>query len=444
MVPLQAVPSREDFAILDSVPIVANQRIADPNGFGLERMIDYMAHHTIDNSRTPTEISDMVKGLPAKTEFGTGTIVGIKFKYGKGRDENGNRKLEKRPIRQVVVRFSGSEELQTFDISHVHIATKLSDSQFNEFFRVENNWGTAAEKKAMDKEMEAIAEAARKEAERREKEEARIKKKKASEKSKTSKTKKRKDNIAKGKPINDGVKVVKDSSKMPKPAKDRVKIVKDDGKPKADRRLRIIPSVYDGFLAIHANLRDPDAHDMRQFGFVPFGEYLYIETNRYERFWTIVEWLEAEAKKMKAKLDRKSEKRLEIIQEAFEDKKQMGFNARLASKIQSELPQFHRQRHIEAKDRKTIKIYPVVLQDRVRLAIDLGTSPLAKRFINKAVPGAAAKWKHHEGMNIYFAANKTEAKRKMKELITEGYTITNIDKALDSITQLRLVRQSKK
>lgn len=444
MIPLQAVPAREDFAIMDTVPIVANQRIADPNGFGLERMVDYMAHHTIDNSRTPDQIADMLKGLPTKTEFGNGTIVGVKFKYSKQRDADGNRKLERRPVRQVVVRLAGSEELETFDISHVHIATKLTDKQYDEFFRVEKTWGTAAEKKAMEKEMAAIAEAARKESERREKEEARIKKKAASERSKSKKAAKRKKNIAEGKPINDGVKVVKDSKKMPKAAKDRVTIVKDSGEPKADRRLRIIPSVYDGFVAIHANLRDPDAHDMRQFGFVPFGEYLYIESNRYERFWTIVEWLEAEASKMGAKLDRKSEQRLETIQEAFEDRKQMGFNARLASKIQSELPQFHRQRHLEAKDRKTIKVYPVVLADRVRLAIDLRTSPLARKWLDRAVAGASAKWKHHEGMNIYFANNKTEAKRKMKELIEKGYTITNVDKALDSIAQMKLVRAAKK
>ena len=446
MIPLTATPSREDFAIMDSVPIVASQRIADPHEFGLERMIDYMAHHTIDNSRKPDEIADMIKGLPVKTEFGNGTVVGVKFRYSKQRDASGNRVLEKRPIRSVVVRLAGSEELETFDVSLVHIATKLSDKQFDEFFRVENTWGTAKEKKAHDAEMNAIADAARKESDRREKEEARIAKKAERERSKAKKAKKRKANVAAGKPINDGVKIVKKGEKMPKPAKDRVKIIKSDkdSTTEADKRLRIIPSVYDGFIAIHANLRDPDAHDMKQFSFVPFGDYIYIETNRYERLWTIIEWIEKQAKQMKVKLDTKSEKRLEIVQEAFEDRKAINFNARLAAKVQSELPQFHRQRHIEARDRKSIKLYPMVLQDRVRLAIDLKTNPLMRKFMDRSVPGAAAKWKHHEGMNIYFAVNKTEAKRKMKELVEAGYTITNIDKALDAISQLKVTRSKKK
>jgi len=445
MIPLTPAPARDDFALMDSVPIVGSQRIADPHGFGLNRMVDYMSQHTIDDSRKPDEIADMIKGLPVKTEFGNGTVVGVKFRYSKGRDSEGNRRLEKRPIRSVVVRLAGSEELETFDVSLVHIATKLSDKQFDEFFRVENTWGTAKEKKALDRAQKEIDDASRKEADRREKEDARISSASAKESAKSKKAKKRKENIAAGKPINEGVKIIKKGEKMPKPAKDQVKIIKaDDSKTTADRRLRIIPSVYDGFIAIHANLRDPDAHDMKQFSFVPFGDYLYIETNRYERFWTIVEWIEAQAKQMKIKLDAKSEKRLEVIQDAFEERKVINFNARLAAKVQSELPQFHRQRHIEARDRKSIKIYPMVMQDRVRLAIDLRTNPLVRKFMDRSVPGAASKWKHHEGMNIFFAVNKTEAKRKLKELVEAGYTITNIDKALDSISQLKVTRSKSK
>ena len=85
------------------------------------------------------------------------------------------------------------------------------------------------------------------------------------------------------------------------------------------------------------------------------------------------------------------------------------------------------------------------MEDRVRLAIDLGTSPKARRWIDKVVPGArGAKWKYHEGMRIFMAATKTDAKRKIKEVVKEGYQVTNLEKALEQISSLRLVRSKKK
>ena len=124
--------------------------------------------------------------------------------------------------------------------------------------------------------------------------------------------------------------------------------------------------------------------------------------------------------------------------------KRLGFNAKLAAKVVSRLQMFYKTRHIEANDKRTIKIYPMVLEDRVRLAIDLNSSPKARRWIDKAVPGArGAKWKYHEGMSIYMAGTKTEAKRKMKELTSAGYQITNIDKATDQISSLKVIRAKK-
>jgi hypothetical protein len=444
MIPLVATPIREDFSIIDSVPISSNQRIADPYKFGLERMIDYMAQHTIDDSRSPDEIGEMVKGLPVKTEFGNGTIVGIKFKYNRYKDSDGNRTLEKRPIRSVVVRMSGTEDLETFDVSIVHIPTRLTDKQFDEFFKVENTWGTAREKKlleALRKDQEAEQE---KESLRKKQERKRLKQGLDEENSKEAKAKKRRSNIDKGKDINDGVIIANKGSKMPKPAKNRVTITKSTLKSVGpDKRLKIIPSMFDGFISLHANLKDPDASSMKAFSFIEFGEYLYIETKRFERLWTIIEWIEAQAKKFKLVIDKNSEKRLGLIQEAFEDHKNMGFSATLASKIQADLPQFHRQRHIEARNKKTIKIYPIILEDRVRLAIDLNTSPSAKRFSGKIVPGATASWKHHEGMNVFFAVNKTEARKKIKEIIEGGYTVTNVDKALTDLSNLKITRRKK-
>lgn len=445
MIPLEPMAPREDFAILEEVPFANNQNISDPKGFGLERFLDYIQEENLDQIKDKDSLIEKLIGLPVKTEFGTGTLLRANVRYAEERDEEGNRVVAKEPVSSVKVRLNGSEELIDVDPKVLYIATKVTDNQLEEFFKVKSTWTTETDRKKAEKiikaQEEQEAKAAKAKAKRKAREEAKV----AAEQSKERKRTKRKENIRKGKPVNEGVKVISDKAKATNPKKDSTTIVTPSDAGKTDMRLRIIPSVYDGFIAVHANLRDPDSHSMKEFGFKEFGEYIYIEAKFIDPLYSIFEWIETMSKKMKVDIDRASEKRLEAVQDAFEDIKRMGFNAKLAAKVQSDLPTFYRTRHREAQNKRTIKIYPMVMEDRVRLAIDLGTSPKARRWIDKVVPGArGAKWKYHEGMRIFMAATKTDAKRKIKEVVKEGYQVTNLEKALEQISSLRLVRSKKK
>lgn len=444
MIPLEPMAPREDFKTMDAVPFANNQNIADPEGFGLERFMDYIPEENLDQITDKDELIEKLVGLPVKTEFGTGTLLKVNVRYSDTRDEDGNRVLAREPVSSTKVRLNGSEELISVDPKVLYVATKVTDNQMDKFFKVNSTWVTETDRKKAEKAEQARIAAEEKAAAAKAKRKAREEAKVAQEKSKERKRVKRRENIRKGKPVNEGVKVISDKAKATNPKKDSTTIITPSDAGKTDMRLRIIPSVYDGFIAVHANLRDPDSHSMKEFGFKEFGEYIYIEAKFIDPLYEIFEWIEAMAKKMKVRIDRASEKRLESIQDAFEDVKRMGFNAKLAAKVQTELPTFYRTRHREAQDKQTIKIYPMILEDRVRLAIDLGTSPKARRWMDKTVPGArGAKWKYHEGMRIYMAGTKTEAKKKIKEIVKEGYQVTNLDKAIEQIGSLRLVRAKK-
>lgn len=443
MIPLEPMENDPDFKTIDSVPIADNQRISDPYNHGYEKFLDYLVEENLHKITDPNELKERLKGLPVRTDFGSGTLLDVTLRYDK--DEEGNRILARKPISSLKIRIKSDEELVTSDPKIVHVATKVSDNDLATFYKVKNTWVTETDRKKLEREAKAERERLEKEQARKDARKKREDKQVAAEKSKQEKRTKRRSNVRSGKPINEGVNRITDKAKANAPKKNKTNIISAQDAGQKDMRLKIVPSVYDGFIAVHANLRDPDASSLKEFGFKNFGEYIYIEAKFLDPLYSIFDWIEATAKRMKVKIDRRSEKRLEDIQEAFEDIKRMGFNAKLAAKVQSELPIFYRTRHQEARDKRTIKIYPIVMEDRVRLAIDLTTSPLARRWMDKTVPGArGAKWKYHEGMSIYMAGTKTEAKRILRDVAKGGYTITNMEKATEQISSLRLVRAKSK
>lgn len=452
MIPLIPQPTRPDFKTMQSVPFADNQNLADPDGFGITRYMDWISDETMVKVRDKDSLELKCKGLPVVTEFGKGVVLSINTRKKRGSvvagssgkkfhdvlDDNNNPVLDDDPITSVRVRLNGSEELVSIKPEVLHIATKLTTAQYDSHFKVKNTWATKGEKDKMDakisrerKAQEAKDNAA---ATEKQKAEAEIRKKAAADKRKADKARQRKENVENGRPVNEAITTVKPSNRTEK--EENVVVAT----PNADMRLKVIPSVYNGFISIHVNLRDPDAHSLKKFGFSEFGEYIYIEVKRRSYLHSVFDWLEATTKKTKAKIDRASELRLEKIQDAFEDKTVLGFNAKLAAKVATKLVKFYRNKKLETVDKTTINIYPMVLVDRVRLAIDLRSSPTVRRWIDKPVAASgSAKWKQHEGMSIYLATNKVEAKRKIRDLMDAGFVVTNLEKALKDITAMKIV-----
>lgn len=445
---MQDLPETEpmaDFKQLDAVPILENQRIPDPEGFGLERFLDWYGSKmdgmfdgdlSAQDQLTEEQLMGMLRNLPVRTEFGTGVIVGVRINWVKNAE--GKRHIHhKQPVTSIKVRYNTNDELGNVNPRKLFVAGNVSQKDFDKFFRTNKPWGTEAERKRIEKEVLEKERARRKQEDDEAKKAKRVAKKVEQEKARAEKANKRRENIKRGKPVNQNVS--KKVKKLDPITPDGSIKLDKDGEPTRDMKIKVIPTVYNGFLALHVRASDPDAKDLKQLGFKAFGEFAYAEFKNYRMYDKALDYIES-----KFNLDRPSVRRLNLAMDTFEDKKRMGFDIALGMRIQSELPNFWRTRHRELQDKKTIKVYPVIMPDRLRLTVDMKTNPIMKRHVGKAMPGAGAggKWKMHEGMAIFFAVNKTNAKAKLKELIKAGYEITNMDAVLKAISEL-IVKRTK-
>jgi hypothetical protein len=443
---LQDLPQTDplpDFRVLDAVPILENQRIPDPDGFGLERFLDWYGSKMdkmfdgdikAQEQLSQEQLDGMLRNLPVRTEFGTGVIVGFRVNMVTSGDGTKHIHL-KQPVTSIKVRYNSNDELGNVNPRKLFVAGDVTQKDFDKFFRTNKPWGTEAERKRIEKEVLENERKRRKQEQEAAKAAKKVKKKVAQEKSRTEKANQRRKNVKKGRPINENVS--RRVKKLDPITPDGSIKLDKDGEPSRDMKIKIIPTVYNGFLALHVRASDPDAKDLKQLGFKSFGEFAYCEFKNYRMYDKALDYIEG-----KFQLDRPSVKRLNLAMDTFEERKRMGFDIALGMKIQSELPNFWRTRHRELQDKKTIKVYPVIMPDRLRLTVDMRTNPIMKRHLGKTMPGAGAggKWKLHEGMAIFFAVNKTNAKAKLKELIKAGYEITNMDAVLKAISELVVKR----
>jgi hypothetical protein len=450
MIPIEASPVREDFKTMPVVPIAANQKIADKDGHGFERLFDYLDHDNFAHPLTRSDVQNRLIGLPVRTERGYGILKDIgrvSYKSPAEYGSNGEKLLDPHaPIcgKSVKVVYPGDTEAYSESSTSVHVSTTVTDAIYDSVYKgkakrkaKKSEKTRTTERKKERKEDNNADKRSRANAVTRVKVGDNLKRNQRT----TEKRKKRKENIRSGKKVNSGIDVIKSDQKATR-KQSGTKIVKDTPNQKgADMRLRIIPSLYDGYIAIHANMRDPDAENLTEYGFVEFGSYLYIEAKRYDPFWNIIEWTQKQLSRQRLTFDRKTEKRLEAIQDAYDDRDKLNYNVKLAAKTANTLPTFFRTRHMDMKDKTKVKAYPMVLPDRVRLCIDAKTNPRVEKWAGRKVAGVpGAGWKLHEGMNIFLATSKSEAKRKIKDLVAAGYSITNLDKATSAIDDMKLTR----
>lgn len=440
MLPLPVTPPLRDFRVMEHAPIVPNQKVPDRHGWGLERLLDWARNQNFTDGN---HVKDVLVGTrtPVVTEFGNGIVVGVT-----ARTVDGKLRADS-PISTVRVRLSGSVDTVTVPANKVHIATKVSAADLKKFFETRKPWANAADKKR------AEAEANRVEVEDTVQDETQTADTKATgdkvkaEERKAARAAKRAANKVEGKPVNEGVKETarkiraRQATELPaldnkvRAAKKPIaKALEDLG---TDMALDLTPTVYNGFVALYADVTDPDAKALKAFDFVEFGDYVYYDCMYYADFEKMLDFIEAK----KLEFDGPSVKRLEFIQDSFDESTpKLSFNFKLAVKLQSQLKQFFQIRHKTANDKNHIKAYPMVMEDRLRIMFDLKTNPKIKRLVGQKVPNTRkyGTFDLAPGMWIGFVTNVSGAKSRINKIVKAGYTVTNMKQCIKALDKLKL------
>lgn len=442
MVSLEPAQPLADFALLEQCPIVANQRIPDRNNWGLIRLLDWTKNHEFVEGEA---LKLSLHRVPCVTEFGNGVIVGITVRNvdGKLRQDS--------PISTVKVRLSGTDELVVIPATKIHIAENVSPKDLERFFKINKPWANETERKR------ATAAANRKQADDQIEDQVETQNtRKTREKipkveREAARQEKRVENKREGKPINDGVKQAANTvreAKAPLPKLDNK--VKPMAKPvarevakatKTDMAFDLTPTVYNGFIALYADVTDPDTKMLKEQEFVEFGAYVYIDFFYYSDFDLFLDYIEK-----KYEFDNATAKRLEHVMDAFSATGRMTFNQRQAVKVQSDLKQFFLVRHRAATDKKHIKVYPMVMEDRLRLMIDINTNPMANKLVGKKIANTRkfGTFEKSEGMWIGFVNTVPKAKARINKIVKAGYAVTNLKACLKALDKIKATKDKSK
>lgn len=443
----------KDFKKLELLPTMPNQIIPDPDDFGLMKLPDFIKQNLAEALEDP---DSLLKGLPVKTGFGTGTIVGIQRSNRVIDEKTGDLIVnENKPITSVRIKYHGSNKALAdipsvyMPIEMVYVATKVDGKRADQFFRPTEI--SEADRKKVERaarEAERIAEENRRKEEKRQQDQARKDRDASDRKARTDqRVKIRTENVRANKPINEGVDVV---VKLPPKVKPEVAVIRPDQRPprvqpvqpaKQGKTIKLIPTFYDGFLCIHATNNNPEAAKLKKFGFENFEDFVYMDFENFYKFEGLLRWLVKQEKLGNLEMDDESFQRLDDIQAAFEREHidpEQWFNYKQAKKAQNKAEQFFRAFKRTTKSRKLVRIYPIVMHDRLRVAIDMKTNPVANQIKGKLISAVGEKWRVHPGMHIYFAGGKRELVQKLKELEERGYVIENRESLIEAIDDLRL------
>lgn len=442
---LPSTPALTDFRVMEQTPLVANQKIPDRNGWGTERLLDWARNR---NFTSGEGLKDSLNRAPVVTEFGNGVVVSVTVRMVDGRLRGDS------PISTVRVRLAGSGETVAVPATKVHIATKVDKNDLKRFFEARKAWANEKDRKR------ANAEANRVEVEDTVADETQTADTKETEKKieaqerKAARVAKRAENKKTGKPINEGVEEAAKKVRRRKvadlpPLANTTTRMKPGAKAVAeatgtDMAMSLTPTVYNGFVALYADATDPDSEALKAFDFVEFGDYVYYDCVYYSDFEAMLDFIEV---KKKLAFDKPSEKRLEFVLDFFDESTpRMGFNVKLATKGQEQLPKFFLVKHKSAADKKHVKAYPMIMEDRLRIMFDLKTNPQMKRFVGTKIPNTRkfGTFDLSPGMWIGFVKNVATAKARINKIVKAGYTITNIKKVTAALDKLKLTMSKNK
>lgn len=425
---------------LANVPLLPGQVILDEDNHGLVNGREFFRNSDIVN-----EDPKNLVGMFALTDSGRGEIVSIRTKRGAILDDGSvDPSFTEEPVGSVTVRLHGIEDDVVLPLNNLYIATNLDD-QDRAMYEVQDKYATETArrkaKRATDKATAAKHKRMQAEEKAREQDEVAAVKARAAKRAKEKKVAqrkadadkradKRKKNEKAGKPINTGLTKEKKGKLDAKTLKGG-KPVKLGG---ADQAIALHPAVLHGFLVLEADMADPDAKLLKKLKFRTAGKFAYVEIKTQRRFYAVLDYIEE-----KFKLSAATEKSLEAAQEVFLGETTK-FQAELAPL--SEMSHFFNISHRKVKDAKEIRVWPMVMGDHLRLYVDIETSPAIRRHLGKSIPGASTKWQTGEGMALFFAKTRTDAKRKIAE-VGKVLTVENKKEALEEISALRVLRKKR-
>lgn len=442
MLPIEPSPVGKDYKRIEHVPYLHDQAVADMNGYGLQTGREFFEDET---NKAMINDQQLAVGLPVHTEFGNGQIVSISTKQ--KTDKNGDpiftplgQKMSvpgPAGIRNVTIRLKSGEVIKE-QLSSIYIATTVTDATIKTHFLAK---GAKAYKPEVEEETP-------KEKKARETAEARSKKeleKAAVQKVKQDLVNTRKANRLRGRPEDEGTEEIEKSYKLSRSKKDQTHAM--DKKPvsrlkarpepeeEEDRAINLFPVIYNGFLALEAESDDPDSKLLKNYGFVHFGNYAYVKVKNMLQYHKVLDFLEANYTMSTA-----TERRLEAIQEAFEEAKTYS-QSKFKSEIYdvSSLPNFFRTKHRMVANRKEVKVYPVAMPETLVLAVDMQTNPGFKKSLGKSI-GPGLKWQEADGLEIYFARSKQEVADTVKAIMADGITVTNKKELLADLRAMKFTR----
>lgn len=422
MIPVPPTPPIPGSAIMETLPFIPSQKIADPTGVKPVPLAAYLrdpAHESY------VKEPDTLVGLPVITDHGKGMIIGVNKRTRVVLDVDGNKvkdsygKIvrvvdEKNPISSLRVRIKGLEEPITLSSTGLaFVPTKLKAKDRDAHYAVDLLYRQAdlrkraREQQRIDELNAAAEKLEREEEERQANRERKLRVRIKDKKDAVVEGKQRKSNVVSGQPINAGVK------REAKP-----KVNSGVGPMEATREpLVLSPAYYHGYLTLETDDLSY-AKELKKLKFKEFGEYVFVEITRRNQANAVMDYIEENFHLSDATADRLGE-----VFGAFEKGKRGLYNLELAAT--KTLPHFFTVRRQMVKDRKEARLFPFFKDDVLMIACDLATCPVMKKHIGKDIPGAATKWKLSSGALMNFVQNKTELNALVKSVESSGIVIAN-------------------
>lgn len=197
--------------------------------------------------------------------------------------------------------------------------------------------------------------------------------------------------------------------------------------------------IYNQYLAVEAI--HPDGQDLskelKPYDFKSFGNYAYMAVPNYKTFTDILAWFDS-----KFTLDAKTEKILDKLHDNFQTGRGRKFAVELSQP--STLPLFYRQMHRRQKVTNTrkpeLRVYPVIMDGKLMLVIDVATNPVIVKYVGKQVPGTTAKLLEADGLNAVFFSRKSDLVSLYRQMREDGFNITNLSEFKESLKKLNLAQ----
>lgn len=395
-----------------NVPFIRQQDIPDPNNWKPSSVAAIVNNDEGVGARIAADPESAV-GMPAITDHGNGMIVNVT----KRRNSNS--------ISSIQVKIKETDEIIRLDPGLVFIPTTIKAADVKKEFETSLSYTQAqlrreAREQRELEELEAQAEIEAAAAEQREKRRARARA------GSVERGNIRKKNEAEGKPINKGVRA---ATTVPV-----AKGVKADAT--FEEPITISPAYYHGYLTLESDNLD-QAKVLKKYGFKEFGAYAFVTIKRRNQANAVMDYIEDNFELSPSTVDR-----LSAVFAAFQKGKRGLYLLELAPS--SELPHFFALNKRIVKNRKEARIYPMFKDDELILMVDIRTSPIIKKHMNRAIPGAATKWQMAPGALIYFAKNKADLKTKVAAMKRGKVNIMNVDILDKEITAIKYRAPKKK